>query len=114
LQRLLHPKLAAKKIACLLFVSAQPFRVSVEQFHEARLVEITYRGLAIRLDPVGMLDAQVVVNLLPKLGVGVDFVKHRLRLGQRCNCAARRLVELTALVSALFSETNEFHKWSFI
>jgi len=23
-----------------------------------------------------MLDAQVVVNLLPKLGVGVDFVKH--------------------------------------
>jgi hypothetical protein len=62
-------------------VSALPFRVSVEQFHEARLVKITHRGLAIWLDPFGMLDAQVVVNLLPKLGVGVDFVKHRLRVG---------------------------------
>jgi hypothetical protein len=27
------------------------------------------------LDPFGMLEPQVVVNLLPKLGVGVDFVR---------------------------------------
>ena len=53
-------------------VSAQPFRVSVEQFHEARLVKIAHWGLAIWLDPFGMLNAQVVVNLLPKLGVGLD------------------------------------------
>ena len=81
MQRLVRPKRAAKKIGCLFFVSAQPFRVSVEQFHEARLVKITHWGLAIRLAPVGMLDAKVVVNLLPKLAVGVDFVKHRFRLG---------------------------------
>jgi hypothetical protein len=45
----------------------------VELFHEARLVEITHRRLAICLDPFGMLDPQVVVNLLPEFGVGVDF-----------------------------------------
>ena len=51
-------------------------RRSVEQFHEARLVRITGRGFAIGLDPFGMLDPQIVVNLLPELGVGVDLVKH--------------------------------------
>ena len=71
-------------------VSAEPFRVSVEQFHEARLVKITYWGLAIWLDPFGMLDAQVVVNLLPKLGVGVDLVSHRHCLGERFKSAAWR------------------------
>jgi len=48
----------------------------VEQFHEARLVRITHGGLAIWLNPFGMLSPQVVVNLLPELGVGVDLVKH--------------------------------------
>ena len=62
-------------------VSTQPFRISVEQFHEARLVKIRHWGPAIWLDPFGMLDAQVVVNLLPELGVGVDLVKHSHRLG---------------------------------
>jgi hypothetical protein len=28
------------------------------------------------LHPFGMLEPQVVVNLLPKLGVGVDLVRH--------------------------------------
>jgi len=42
----------------------------VEQFQEA------HRGFTIWLDPFGMLDPQVVVNLLPELGVGVDFVRH--------------------------------------
>jgi hypothetical protein len=32
---------------------------------------------AIWLDPFGILDPQVVVNLLPKFGVGVDLVGHR-------------------------------------
>ena len=53
-----------------------PSRQRVEQFHEARLVRITRGGFAIWLDPFGMLDPQVVVNLLPELGVGVDLVKH--------------------------------------
>ena len=50
-----------------------------EQFHEARFVRITDGRLPIWLDPFGMLEPQVVVNLLPKLGVGVDLVK-----GGRC------------------------------
>ena len=47
-----------------------PPRQSVEQFHEA------HGGFAIWLDPFGMLDPEVVVNLLPELGVSVDLVKH--------------------------------------
>src|SRR6267378_2714669 len=53
-----------------------PSRRSAEQFHEARLVRITHRGAAICLDPFGMLDPQIVVNLLLELGVGVDLVRH--------------------------------------
>jgi len=60
-------------------VSAQPFRVSVEQFHEARFVRITDWRLPIGPDPFWMLEPQVVVNLLLKLGVGVDLVR-----GRRC------------------------------
>jgi len=48
----------------------------VDEFHEACLVRITDGGLAIWLHPVGMLEPQVVVNLLPELGEGVNFVKH--------------------------------------
>ena len=50
-------------------------RVS-SRFCEARLVRIARGTFAIWLDPFGMLDPQVVVNLLPELGVGVDLVKH--------------------------------------
>jgi hypothetical protein len=52
---------------------------SGEQLHEARFVRITDGRLPIWLDPFGMLAPQVVVNLLPKLGVGVDLVR-----GSRC------------------------------
>src|SRR5438034_10679113 len=61
---------------------------TVELFHQARFVRITHGGLAIWLDPFGMLDPEVVVNLLPQLGVSVDLVRHSHWLG----------------------ETNEFHK----
>ena len=47
-----------------------PSRQSVEQFHEA------HGGFAIWLDPFGMSDPQVVVNLLPELGVSMDLVRH--------------------------------------
>src|SRR5580765_3011793 len=53
-----------------------PARQSVEQFREARLVRITDGGFAIWADPFGMLIPQVVVNLLPKPGVGVDLGRH--------------------------------------
>jgi hypothetical protein len=65
-----------------------PFASSAEQFHETRLVRITHGGFAIWLDPFGMFDPQIVVNLLSKLGVGVDLVRHGYWL----------------------CETNEFHE----
>jgi len=55
-----------------------PSRQIVEQFHEARLVRIALWRFAIWLDPFGMLDPQVVVNLLPKLGVGTNEFHKRL------------------------------------
>src|SRR2546429_207645 len=69
-----------------------PSRRNAEQFPEARLVRITRRGAAIGVNPVGMLDPQIVVNLLQELGVGVDIVRHGNWLG----------------------ESNEFHKRLFI
>ena len=51
-------------------------RPRVEHFREARLVRIAHGGFTIWLDPFGMLDPQIVVNLLPELGVGVDLVRH--------------------------------------
>jgi hypothetical protein len=45
-------------------------RESVEQFHEA------HGGFAIWLNPFGVLDPEVVVNLLPELAVGMDLVRH--------------------------------------
>jgi hypothetical protein len=54
----------------------------VEQFDEARVVRIAHRGFAIWLNPVGMLNAQVVVNLLPEFGVVMDLVRHGNWLGE--------------------------------
>jgi hypothetical protein len=65
-------------------------RQSIDQFHEAGIVRITNGRLATWLNPFGMLDPQVVVNLLPKLGVGVDLVSHRHCPGERFKCAAWR------------------------
>jgi hypothetical protein len=50
---------------------------STEQLREARLVRIARGTFAISLDPFGMLDPQIVVNLFLELGVCVDLVKHR-------------------------------------
>jgi hypothetical protein len=44
-----------------------PSRQSVEQLGEARLVRITRGAFAIWLDPFGMLNPEVVVNLLLEL-----------------------------------------------
>ena len=43
---------------------AAPSRQCAEQFYEARLIRITDGGFAIWLDPFGVLESQVVVNLL--------------------------------------------------
>ena len=60
----------------------------VEQFYQARLVRITHGTFAIWLNPFGMLDPKVVVNLLPELGVGDDLVRHGNWLGKRFKCGA--------------------------
>jgi len=65
---------------------------TVELFHQTRLVRITHGALAIWLDPFGMLDPEVVVNLSPKLGVRVDFVRRGHWFAQRFNHGARRLI----------------------
>jgi len=67
-------------------------RRSAEQFHEARLVKITHERFAIWLDPFGMLEPQIVVNLLPELGVSVNFVRHGTWLGERFRCGGGRFV----------------------
>jgi len=54
-----------------------------EQFHEARLVRITHGAFAIWLDPFGVLNPEVVVDLLPKLGVTVDSVRRGHWLAER-------------------------------
>ena len=51
-------------------------RKCIEQFRKAHLVRITDRGLAIWLDPIGVLNPQVVVNLLPEFGIGVNSVSY--------------------------------------
>ena len=52
-----------------------PFQ-DIQCFHQARLVRITHGRLAIWLDPLGMLDPQVVVNLFPQVCVRIKLVKH--------------------------------------
>ncbi len=49
---------------------------NIERFHQARLVRITHGRLAIWLDPLGMLDPQVAVNLFPQVCVCIKLVKH--------------------------------------
>ena len=83
-------------------------RQTIEQFRQARLVRITHGRFATWLNPFGMLDPEIVVNLLPELRVGVDLVRRPRWLGERLRWLARRFVASPA--SALRSETNEFHK----
>ena len=65
---------------------------TVELFHQARLVRITHGTVAIWLDPFGMLYPEVVVNLLPEFGVGVDSVRRGHWFTEGFNHGARRLI----------------------
>ena len=49
---------------------------TIEQFHQARLVRITHGRLAVWLDPFGMLDPQVMMNLFLQVCVGMGLVNH--------------------------------------
>jgi hypothetical protein len=85
-------------------------RQTIEQFHQARFVRIARGRFAICLDPFRVLNPEVVVNLLPKLRVTVDLMMQWRWPGERFMCGARWFVWLALSVSALPSETNEFHK----
>ena len=58
-------------------------RLTSEQFHEARLVRITHGRFAIWLDPFGVLNPKVVVNLLPELHISVDLMRRGRWPGER-------------------------------
>lgn len=49
---------------------------NIQRFHQARLVRITHGRLAIRLDPFGVLNPKVVMNLFPQVCVRIELVKH--------------------------------------
>jgi hypothetical protein len=53
---------------------------TIEQFHQARLVRITHGRLAVWLDPFGMLDPQVIMNLFPQVCIGMGLVNHGIDL----------------------------------
>src|SRR5947207_13089854 len=57
-------------------LAGSPSRRSADQFREPRLVRITDGGAAIGVDPVGVLDPQIIANLLLELGGGVELVVH--------------------------------------
>ena len=59
--------------SAVLALESCPSRQCVQEFRETHLVGITHGGFAIRLDPFGMLDPQVVVNPLQELGVSGGF-----------------------------------------
>jgi hypothetical protein len=100
------------RFSFMIFVVSLTFRRcrSQEQFHEPRLVNIAHGRFAIWLDPFGMLDPQVVVNLSSKFGVGINLVRRGSWLGERFECGAGRVSYLTSSASVFCCETNEFHK----
>ena len=87
-----------------------PLRQVPEQLHQACLVRIAHRGFTICLNPIRMLDAQVVVNLLLQLIVGVDLMMRGRCSGETSVGDTRWSIQPGLFVSAPGSETNEFHK----
>lgn len=85
-------------------------RQTIEQFHQARLVRIAHGRFATWLDPFGVLNPEVVVNLLPELHVGMDLMMQGRWPGERFICGPGWFVQLGFSMSALPSKTNEFHK----
>jgi hypothetical protein len=67
-------------------------RQIIEQFHQPRLVRIAHGRFATWLDPFGVLNPKVVVNLLSELRVSVDLTMQGRWLGGRFMCGAGRFV----------------------
>jgi len=76
--QILHPRVKDRSLYRLRFLDTfyVRSRQGIDQFDEACLVRITNGRLAIWLHPVGMLQPQVGVNLLPELGERMNLVRH--------------------------------------
>jgi hypothetical protein len=85
-------------------------RQTIEQFHETRFVRIAHGRFSICLDPIRVLNPEIVVNLLPELSVSMDLMRQGSWVGERFMCDAAWFAPLALSVSAVRSETNEFHK----
>ena len=71
----LLPRILPEAIAIVRDTRALPYQ-HIECFHQARLIRITQGRLPIWLDPLGMLDPQVVVNLFPQVCVCLGLMNH--------------------------------------
>jgi hypothetical protein len=54
-----------------------------DQFRQAPLVRVAGGAVSVGFNPIGVLDAQVFVNLLLKLAVRMNLVRHDNFLGER-------------------------------
>ena len=54
-----------------------------EYLGQAQFVRFAGRAVAVSRHLLGMLDAQIIVNLLLQLGIGVNLVNHRYNLRLR-------------------------------
>src|SRR5262245_66013314 len=88
----LLPRILPEAIAIVRDTQALPYQ-HIECFHQARLVRITHGRLAIWLDPFGMLDAQVVMNLLPQICVRMELIKHNHCSVSLLWCHGLRVIE---------------------
>jgi hypothetical protein len=70
-----------------------------DQFRQARLIGLASGTVPIGFDPVGVLDPQVFVNLLLKLAVGINLVKHDNFLGEGLGEIAFRFKRLGIVCS---------------
>ena len=67
---------------------------TIQHFHEACLVGITHGRFAIWLDPFGMLDPEIIVNLSAEFRVAPDLMMHGGRLGAGFICSPGRFAYL--------------------
>lgn len=80
-------------------------RQLIEQLCQPRLVRITCWAVAIGFDPLRMLCAEIVVNLLLQFGVSIDLVRHGSGcgnwFGHPCDGSLGEIIPIGSMDSAL-------------
>ncbi len=74
-----HKPSLRKSIAIVTDARSLPYQ-NIESLHEAHFVGVTHGRFAILLDPFGMLDPQVVMNLFTQVCVRPELVDHNQRI----------------------------------